>query len=67
MIEKILIKLGYHKLMQSEKFLLAAVVDAWMNERDVFIDYVKKTQTQKIYQKIGKKKIMTDEIKWGRD
>ena len=64
MIKTIMMKLGYYKLSTNEKMALTEIVQAYMEAEDLFIDYVKKTGNQKFYKKVGKKKILVNEIKW---
>lgn len=42
--------------------LVYLIIDATLLEKDLFIDYVKKTDTQKVYMKKGKKKEVVLEI-----
>jgi hypothetical protein len=56
MLEKILNKIGYSKLSKVEVKILYLMADLRVNKKDVFVDYVKKTNTQKFYVQKGKQK-----------
>jgi hypothetical protein len=56
MLEKILSKLGYFKLNKKEMKILDLITGLRVDKKDVFVDYVKKTNTQKFYVQKGKQK-----------
>jgi hypothetical protein len=57
MFEGILGSLGYSKLTNKEKKILEIINGAYKNKHDVFIDYLKTINIQKIYIRDGKKTI----------